>query len=533
VETLGGLLSVVLRGFGLAALAASTGGVAFALFVLCPLGTGSALAWRALGRTLRLIIWGGVGVASAQFLLLILQSSALADENGVWPLREFLTIGFARVGLVRILLGAALAVAAWRLRRPSRAAWTTVAVLALALGGSSAWLSHAMGRLDDRGVLMALDALHQIGATVWVGGVVHLVGFWLLWRRPGDDPLAGMVLRRFSPLALGAVGAVVGAGVALSLFYVDTTDGLLGTGYGIMLLTKITLLAAALLLGGVNFFAVRRLGRGDTAPTPRLWWFTEAEVGLGLTLLLAAASLTSLPPARDVREDRATIGEVAARFVPRPPSLTTPRIGDLLRAAAPLVDTLAERKPEEYAWSEYNHHVAGFFVLAMGLLAWLERGRWARWARHWPLLFLGLAAFLFVRNDPRAWPLGPAGFWESMALPDVLQHRMAVALIVALALFEWLVRAGRLRSPGWSYVFPLLCAGGGALLLTHSHAMWNLKAEFLTEITHTPLGILAVFTGWGRWLELRLSSPENRLPRRVWVGSMILLGALLLFYREG
>ncbi|MEK7879191.1 MAG: copper resistance protein CopD, partial [candidate division NC10 bacterium] len=161
METLGGLLSVVLRGFGLAALAVSTGGVAFALLVLGPLGAASALARRALGRTLRLIIWGGVGVASAQFLLLIVQSSALADENGVWPLREFLTIGFARVGLIRISLGAALAVAAWRLRRrgPSKAAWTTVTALALLLGGSSAWLSHAMGRLDNRGVLMALDAL--------------------------------------------------------------------------------------------------------------------------------------------------------------------------------------------------------------------------------------------------------------------------------------------------------------------------------------------------------------------------------------
>ena len=534
METLGGLLSVVLRGFGLAALAASTGGVAFALLVLSPLVTGSALARRALDRTLGLISWGSVGVASTQFLLLLLQSWALADETRGWPLREFLTIEFARVGLIRILLGVALAVAAWRLHHgPSTAAWTTVTVLALSLGGSSAWLSHAMGRLDDRGVLTALDALHQIGAAVWVGGLMHLVAFWLLWRKPGDDPLARAVLRRFSPLALASVGAIVGAGVALSLFYVDTMDGLLGTGYGIMLLTKVTLLAVALLLGGLNFFAVRRLGRGHAAPTPRLWWFTEAEVGLGLTLLLAAASLTSLPPARDVRQDRATISEVAARFVPSPPSLTTPRIGDLLRAAAPLVDTLAERKPEEYAWSEYNHHVAGLFVLAMGLLAWLERGRWARWARHWPLLFLGLAVFLFVRNDPRAWPLGPAGFWESMALPDVLQHRMAVALISALALFEWLVRSGRLRSPGWSYVFPLLCAGGGALLLTHSHAMWNLKAEFLTEITHTPLGILAVFTGWGRWLELRLSPPENRLPGRVWACSMILLGALLLFYREG
>jgi putative copper resistance protein D len=380
---------------------------------------------------------------------------------------------------------------------------------------------------------MALDALHQVGAAVWAGGVIHLVAFWRLWRKPGDDPFARTVLRRFSPMALVSVGVVVGAGTALSLSYVDSIEALVGTGYGIMLLTKVILLLAALFLGGLNFLTVRRLSRDEAIAPSRLWWFTEAEVGVGLTLLLAAAALTSLPPARDVREDRATLSEVAGRFVPRLPRLTTPGIDDLLASAAPLSDNLAERKPEEYAWSEYNHHVAGLFVMAMGLLAWVEHGRRTRWARHWPLLFLALAAFLFVRNDPRAWPLGPAGFWESMLLPDVLQHRLAVILVVALAVFEWLVRTGRFRSARWAYVFPLLCAGGGALLLTHSHAMWNLKAEFLTEVTHTPLGILAVFTGWGRWLELRLPPPDSRLPRQVWVWAMVLIGTLLLFYREG
>jgi putative copper resistance protein D len=204
-----------------------------------------------------------------------------------------------------------------------------------------------------------------------------------------------------------------------------------------------------------------------------------------------------------------------------------------LAVAAPITDQLAERKSEEYAWSEYNHHVAGLFVLGMGLLAALHRTGRVPWAKHWPLGFLGLAAFLFVRNDPRAWPLGPAGFWETMRLPDVLQHRAAVLLLVALAIFEWLVRTGKFNSSRWAYVFPLLCAAGGALLLTHSHAMFNLKAEFLVEVTHTPLGVLAVFVGWGRWLELRLPPPENRAPGRLWSVSLVLLGALLLFYREG
>jgi putative copper resistance protein D len=255
-------------------------------------------------------------------------------------------------------------------------------------------------------------------------------------------------------------------------------------------------------------------------------------VGLGLTLLLAAASLTSLPPAVDVVADRATPAEVAARFVPKLPRLSSPAIAQLLAVAAPIDDTLATRQPAEYAWSEYNHHTAGLFVMLMGVLALLDRTGRVRWARHWPLLFLGLAAFLFVRNDPRAWPLGPAGFWESFVLPDVLQHRAFVVLVVAFALFEWMVRTGRLPARPWAYVFPLLCAVGGGLLLTHSHAMFNLKEEFLTEVTHAPLGILGAFAGWGRWLELRL--PEaGAWPGWTWRLALSAVGVLLLFYREG
>jgi putative copper resistance protein D len=168
----------------------------------------------------------------------------------------------------------------------------------------------------------------------------------------------------------------------------------------------------------------------------------------------------------------------------------------------------------------------------MGVLALLNQTGRVPWARHWPLGFLGLAAFLVFRSDPRAWPLGPAGFWESMVLPDVLQHRVAVLLIVALALFEWMVRSGRLTRLRWRLVFPLLCATGGALLLTHSHAMFNLKAEFLAEVSHAPMGLLGVIVGWGRWLEVRLSAADGRIPGWIWTGGLTATGLILLVYRE-
>jgi putative copper resistance protein D len=296
-----------------------------------------------------------------------------------------------------------------------------------------------------------------------------------------------------------------------------------------MVLSKVALLLGALGLGGLNFQAVRR--EGATASTRSLARRAEVELGLGLTILFAAASLTSLPPAVDVTADRATVAELAARFTPAPPRLVSPPIDDLLRGADPLMAPPGQRTSVERAWSEVNHHWAGLFVLAMGVMAIVER--WGvRAGRHWPLVFLGMAVFLFVRNDPRAWPLGPAGFWESMTLPDVLQHRAFVVLIVAFGVFEWAVRTNRLSPRPWAYVFPMLAAVGSGLLLTHSHAMFNLKEEFLAEVAHAPLGLFGAGVGWGRWLELRL--PEAG-PAAGWIWRVCLVaeGLLLLFYREG
>ena len=535
---LAGFLDVLLRGLGLVALSAAVGGVSYALWTLRPLASSSALLGAAVKRTLTLIVLGAAVLAASRLIVLVLLHPwTLADDGGHWPILEFLSTGFGRAGLVSVALALGLAaVAAWLRSRPrSAGGWTAAAAIAVLLMADAAWLAHATSRLDGRAPLMVVTVFHQVGAVIWVGGLAHLIGFWRLQGGEQEaDRLATIVLGRFSVLGMLGVGLVVVPGLLLARSYVGGWAGLIGTGYGVMVLTKVALLGATLILGALNFFLVRACARGGPAAgtAGRVRVLVEAEVGLGLTVLLAAASLTSLPPAVDVVADRATPAEVAVRFLPRLPRLTSPPVGQLLAAAAPIADTLSTRQPEEYAWSEYNHHTAGMFVFAMGLLAVLERSGRARWARHWPLLFLGLAAFLFVRNDPRAWPLGPAGFWESMVLPDVLQHRVTVLLVVALGIFEWLVRIGRLNRPRWRLAFPLLCATGGAVLLTHSHAMFNLKSEFLAEVSHAPMGIFAVLMGWGRWIELRLPEAESRAPGWVWSLSFLLIGAILLSYRE-
>jgi putative copper resistance protein D len=572
-----GFVDVLLRGAILVLASLILGGVAWVRLVL---RAGPGVAPSApTALALRVVAAAGGLLALAQTSTLLVALTALRTAED-WPLGELAATMFARGALVRVGLGLAVGCLALRLarRRAAPRTWHAFGAGAVALVLSSAVLSHAIARVESRALLLLLDAAHQLAAAVWIGGLAHLTLYAAFRARqvrrprsvgagaaspgrgagglfqkvagsdtsghtvrdgdvdddssPGsfsDDDEAddGVVFRRFSTVALVSVVGLIVAGGALTWQYVGEWAGLVGTAYGVMVLSKVILLAIMLALAALNFRAVRQ---ASAAPGARVLRLVEVELGLGITVLFAAASLTSLPPAVDVTTDRATVAEVAERFRPSPPRLTSPPVAELNEKAEPLMGPVTRREAIERAWSEYNHHWAGFFVLTMGLLAALER-LGVRAARHWPLVLLGLAGFLFLRNDPRAWPLGPAGFWESFTLPDVLQHRAFVGLIVAFAVFEWMVRTGRLPRAPWGYVFPLLCAAGGGLMLTHSHAMFNLKDEFLTEITHVPIAILGAFMGWGRWLELRLPG-AGRGPGWLWTGCLIVVGLILIVYRE-
>lgn len=473
-------------------------------------------------RLWRLVAAGAFTVALAQLLSLLLTAGSLdLPRDSLLPrlaVTQYFQATVVRV-LAAVVLGA-VALGAQGAPRPGR--WSVLALGGIAaLVVSTAWTSHGVARLGDRSVLLAVSAVHQLAASIWVGGLVHLL---VALGHPRISPAtATLIGHRFSTLALLSVGALVAGGAGLSSVYVDGARGLIGTTYGLMVLTKVVLLGGLLALGSLSLLAARR-GRDEASPS-RLRRLVEVELGVGVTVLFAAASLASLPPAVDVVADRATPTEVLARFTPQWPSFTSPPI-----EAVP-IDREAARTDADRAWSEYTHHVSGFFVLvASGLSLATLAG--VRVARHWPLLFLGLAGFMLYSSDPEAWPVGPQSFWAGMGDVEVSQHRVFVLIVVVLGLVEWRVRAGRLRAPWVARIFPLLCAVGAGLLLVHGHPGQNAKAEFLLEVTHAPLGVLGLVVGWGRWLEIRLAPPASRLPGWLAASAMAAIGVLLLLYRE-
>src|SRR3954454_24036354 len=96
-----------------------------------------------------------------------------------------------------------------------------------------------------------------------------------------------------------------------------------------MLLSKVVLTGFLLMFGALNFRIVRAVRQGPSPSLLPLRRFAEVEVGIGLTVLLAAASLTSTPPAIDIAAERVTVHDTIARMKPQWPRMETPPLESL------------------------------------------------------------------------------------------------------------------------------------------------------------------------------------------------------------
>ncbi|HET7871699.1 MAG TPA: CopD family protein [Terriglobales bacterium] len=512
-------LSVVLRGLTLILQSLLIGGTAFQALVFsrARAHAGSDEVNRPMYFTMRI---AAAGLALAQSALVGLNCLVLARTTGM-DFREAITAEFALAGLATVLACIVLFVALGKGPRPLASQAGLVLVIML----STLATSHAWSRVEHRAAAAGLTFMHQLAAGLWIGGLPFLL--IALHRITGAERLTRLA-QGFSRMAMAGVTALVIGGAGLCFFYMKSPSDLYQTSYGAMIGSKILLMAAALGLGGANSLLIRRLGQDPAHQFRRLRRFVEVEIGIGLTVLIAAASLSSQVPAVDVVEGRVTQRDVVERFSPRMPRLSTPAYSEL----SPVAPVRRPNTPGDIGWSEYNHHWAGVIVLGMGILALVSLHEKLTWARSWPLLMIGLAAFLLLRADPENWPLGPNGFWESFLNDEVLQHRLFTLLILAFAIFEWRVQNGYNRSAWMPYVFPGICALGGAALLGHSHALPS-KESTLIELSHIPIAVCGIYAGCARWLQLRMDQENSKAFSWIWKLCFVIIGVALLWYREG
>lgn len=536
IQGIANFLDDLMGGLQLIAFCIAIGTILWTLRVLRP-GSGDAPP-AALSAALRLLVQSAWALAITQGIEIVMKGIVIAATLGELPLAYVGTVQFV-AGAVRVVLAAALAVCSKRLvRTPTdTAAWKGVWGLSAALVVCGAWLVHAVGRFEYREMLMAITVLHQVAAAVWFGGVAQLV---LLWRLSQRDKAAWafwpLAVARFSVLGIWSVAALLLSGTVLAWIYVGTWDGLAGTGYGSLVITKVFLLTVALGLAWLNYRSGKawKERNDDRDVTTRTPYFIEAESFVLVSVLFVAATLSSQPPAVDIPNLTATPAEVAQMFMPRVPELKSPSHEELMAGEVGRV-AIVNKVPSVAGaqWSNFNHNTAGLFLTVMGILAMLSYSRHFTWGKYWPAGFIGLAVFLFFRSDAETWPMGPMGFWEStFGNGEVLQHRMATFLALGLGVMEVRNRVREDLHHRLVYLFPMLCAFGGILLLTHAHSEFELKTEFLIQSTHTIMGLLAVLMATGRWLELRLNSPAGQICGFLSIAMMTMIGLDLLFYYE-
>ncbi len=535
-------LDSLIGGFDLICFSLAIGGLLWVLFVLRPWHDVRQYSTVLLEKTVTLLYKSMFLLVAAQVFKIILKIWLMAAVLDRWPFPEFAETTQFFGGIVRSVLTLALAGYCYYYLRhypSSRKHWMRAGLAALPMIISSAWLVHAAGRFDNKLFLMSFTVIHQIVAAAWIGGVFMLINLWLLRRdNQVSAELWPLLLKRFSRFGMVSVGLILVSGLPIALQYIDTWNGLIGTGYGNLLFVKVTLLSLALGLAGLNRSSVLQYGYSgnDYNLNHRVPYYIEAEALILVTLLFTAASLASQPPAIDIPALTATWQEVLDTFNPKMPRISSPTHTALIAGEAGRV-AIIDQVPSVAAteWSNYNHNIAGIFLTVMSFFAMLSYAGHPKlkFASYWPLGFVALGIFLFFRSDAETWPLGPIGFWDStFNNGEVLQHRIATLLVFVLGLIELSARASHDTSSKKSLMFPVLAAFGGLMLLTHSHVGFQAKSAFLIQVGHTTMGIFSLVLACGRWLELKLDSPGKEMAGFISVAALFQIGLILIFYRE-
>lgn len=209
---------------------------------------------------------------------------------------------------------------------------------------------------------------------------------------------------------------------------------------------------------------------------------------------------------------------------------------------SPATDTplRAAKRAADKRESEFNHRLAGLFLILAGVFALIEPGLKARWpvVRYgWGICFLAAGLFLFAFSDTEIWPFGRQTLWYAISHEsEDLQHKIFAVMLLGLGVIHIQTARGKIRKNVLGVLFPVLAIAGSVLLLFHSHrcdmsapnalqAMEHVKSE---HARFAAVGVAIAFTSMvgerqPRW---------QRLCRRSWPLLLMALGVLLLAYTE-
>jgi copper transport protein len=283
-------------------------------------------------RALTAAFWVALGVALVAVPVYALLATSEFAVRSFWSFGALVPLlrtsafgrGYLDLELLLALFALAAGIALW-VDRPDRDRRSIAELLALcgaALAAGAVLLvpgaaGHA-AQTAPRPFALALDWLHLLAGSLWVGG---LAGLLVLWRSlPYGRRLAGLVVcvPRFSNVALGSVIVLFGTGVSASVLHLPTLASLWQTSYGQAIIVKASLLLCAVLVASGNLLRTVPALTGTDPPVSAavlLRRLVSVEVLLVAAAVAVAAVLSSLPPPPKAL---ATIGGASAHTGPGP-----------------------------------------------------------------------------------------------------------------------------------------------------------------------------------------------------------------------
>ena len=138
------------------------------------------------------------------------------------------------------------------------------AILGLFVIVAGSFDTHGAAATTPLSVGLLAEGIHLLAVAAWVGGLAAVVLVRRNIVKEAAPSLGARALRRFSRFAGYSVALILATGVLLGVILVGSWSALLGTGYGWVVLAKISLFAPMLALGAY----IRSRLRGKSADDP-------------------------------------------------------------------------------------------------------------------------------------------------------------------------------------------------------------------------------------------------------------------------
>ncbi|MEM3172775.1 MAG: CopD family protein, partial [Candidatus Nitrosotenuis sp.] len=176
--------------------------------------------------------------------------------------------------------------------------------LSLILIGTTTLIGH--GTASEQLSALVIDYIHNLIASVWIGGVIFFAFILLPVVSKLEDSkkerLTLLMIPKFSSMFIISLGVIIITGPTLLWLLEDDVEALGQSYYGYLIIAKIAIASAMVALGGYNQIRVQKTAEGKLVSGglvvhKKLKRSLKVEAALGIILLGVVALLTnsSLP----------------------------------------------------------------------------------------------------------------------------------------------------------------------------------------------------------------------------------------------